>query len=410
MNLEAMIAAAARVRASDLHLEAGLPPAMRVKGQMRIQGDPIPAATLAKVARGLLGTASWKAFTQRGSFDCSRTISGARCRINVLRSSRGVGMAIRLLSSFQPTLERLNLHPELRTLVRGEPGLVLVCGPTGSGKSSTLAALIHEINTTEQFHIVTLESPIEFAFRPRRSYIRQREIGRDTPSFEQGLVDAMREDPDVIMVGEMRDAEIMRLTLSAAETGHLVFSTVHASTTAEALTRMISAFAPETQSGVASQLADCLKGVVSQRLVFRHELGLRLPEIEVLRATSPVRSLVRQNALFKLPSVLETGAADGQWSTRRYKEWMKGRQTWVTPDDTAEPPDSDPAPAGVAAEPSVEPAPAAYDPAPAAETADPSADTPPPEQPDRPGKRDVIVIEPPPGESIGDILSELEED
>src|SRR5208337_3616769 len=208
-------------------------------------------------------------FLERRSFDFSRTIHGARCRINVLQSSRGVGFAIRLLAAFQATVEKLNLHPDLKKLVAPTHGLILVSGPTGSGKSSTLAALIQEINLADARHIVTVESPIEYTFRPQRSYIRQREVGRDTPSFEQALHDALREDPDVLMVGEMRDPETMRLTLSASETGHLVLATVHSSSCAEALQRVVSAFPAEIQGSVAAQLADCLVAVISQRLRFR---------------------------------------------------------------------------------------------------------------------------------------------
>jgi twitching motility protein PilT len=184
---------------------------------------------LMDMARTLIGENQWPVFLERRSFDLSKTVRGVRCRINVLQTSRGVGLAIRLLSPFQATVEKLNLHPDLKKLVKNTHGLILICGPTGSGKSSTLAALIQEINLTETRHIVTVESPIEYTFRPRRAYIRQREVGRDTPSFEQALLDALREDPDVLMVGEMRDPETMRLTLSASETGHLVLATVHSS-------------------------------------------------------------------------------------------------------------------------------------------------------------------------------------
>jgi twitching motility protein PilT len=219
-----------------------------------------------EMARHLLGDDHWHHFLERRSFDMSKTIQGVRCRINVLQSSRGVGFAIRLLASFQATLEKLNLHPDLRKLITPTNGLILVSGPTGSGKSSTMAALIQEINLSETRHIVTIESPIEYVFRPRKSYIRQREVGRDTPSFEQALLDALREDPDVLMVGEMREPETMRLTLSASETGHLVMATVHSSTCAEALQRVVSAFPAEIQSAVSAQLADCLLAVISQRL------------------------------------------------------------------------------------------------------------------------------------------------
>jgi len=211
MELESLVESAAGNGASDLHLEGGMPAALRVRGTLKAAGEPIPSKTLAEMARELIGETHWPEFLERRSFDMSKTIRGVRCRINVLHTSRGVGLAIRLLSAFQATVEKLNLHPDLKKLVKNTHGLILVSGPTGSGKSSTLAALIQEINLTDTRHIVTVESPIEYVFRPRRAYIRQREVGRDTPSFEQALHDALREDPDVLMVGEMRDPETMQL-------------------------------------------------------------------------------------------------------------------------------------------------------------------------------------------------------
>ena len=266
------------------------------------------------MARELIGEDQWPVFLERRSFDLSRTIRGVRCRINILQTARGVGMAIRLLSSFQATVEKLNLHPDLKKLVKNTHGLILVSGPTGCGKSSTLAALIQEINLTETRHIVTVESPIEYTFRPRRAYIRQREVGRDTPSFEQALLDALREDPDVLMVGEMRDPETMRLTLSASETGHLVLATVHSSTCAEALQRVASAFPAEIQGAVCAQLADCLVAVVSQRLRFRPDLNIRVPECEILVATHAVKNFIRTREFFKIISAIETGADHGMWT------------------------------------------------------------------------------------------------
>src|SRR6266849_6589132 len=242
MDLASLIASAQEQGASDLHLEPGLPAAMRVRGALRVVGDPIPAKTVLEMARSVIPPDQWPQFVERRSFDLSRTIQGIRCRINVLHTSRGVGLAIRLLSSFQATIEKLNLHPDLKKLVTRPNGLILLSGATGCGKSSTMAALLQEINLTEARHIVTIESPIEYTFRPRLAYIRQREVGRDTPSFEQALLDALREYPDVLMVGEMREPETMRLTLNASETGHLVLSTVHSSNCAEALQRIVSAF------------------------------------------------------------------------------------------------------------------------------------------------------------------------
>jgi twitching motility protein PilT len=343
MDLETLVGSAASNGASDLHLESGLPAAVRIRGSLRTVGEPIPPKKLYEMAQAVIGDEHWPQFLERRSFDLSRTIHGVRCRLNIFQTSRGVGFAVRLLASFQATVEKLNLHTDLKKLVNATHGLILVSGATGSGKSSTLAALIQEINLTDTRHIVTIESPIEYTFRPRRAYIRQREVGRDTPSFEQALLDALREDPDVLMVGEMRDPETMRLTLSASETGHLVLATVHSSTCAEALQRVVSAFPAEIQSSVAAQVADSLVAVISQRLRFRQELNIRVPECEILMATHAVKNFIRNRDFFKIASSLETGAEHGMWSFQRYRNWLDNRTNWAIPDQTPEPPDSEPA-------------------------------------------------------------------
>ena len=342
MELESLIESAAANAASDLHLEGGMPAALRVRGALRVLGEPIAPKLLTEMARELIGETQWPVFLERRSFDLSRTIRGVRCRINILHTARGVGLAIRLLSSFQATIEKLNLHPDLKKLLKNTHGLILVSGPTGCGKSSTLAAMIQEINLTETRHIVTVESPIEFSFRPRRAFIRQREVGRDTPSFEQALLDALREDPDVLMVGEMRDPETMRLTLSASETGHLVLATVHSSTCAEALQRVASAFPAEIQNSVCAQQADCLVAVISQRLRFRPDLNIRVPECEILVPTHAIKSFIRNRDFFKIVSAIETGADSGMWTFQRYAKWLEGRTNFFVPGQSAEPPDSEP--------------------------------------------------------------------
>ncbi|MBN1335349.1 MAG: Flp pilus assembly complex ATPase component TadA [Deltaproteobacteria bacterium] len=331
MDVGAWIERAKEMGASDLHLEPGHPATYRIRGALRSSGDRLGGEAVAALARGLLGEAAWGAFLERGSADLSRTIHGVRCRVNVLRSARGAGLAIRLLHAPAATLKSLNLHPDLLQLVRPTHGLVLVAGPTGAGKSTTAAALVQEINLAESRHVITLESPIEYTFSPRRSLVRQREVGRDTPSFAQGLVDAMREDPDVLLVGEMREPEVMRLTLNAAETGHLVLATVHSATVAEALQRIVASFPSEIQPGVCAQLGDCLVGALAQRLAWRADPGLRVPECEVLLGSTAARSVVRQGHFFKLPTVIESGGAEGCWSFARYRAWLDQKQDWVRP-------------------------------------------------------------------------------
>lgn len=363
-QLHQLVEAAFAAGASDLHLEPGLPATRRIDGQLRIGAEPLPPAAVKAMAREVSGADGWRRFLEIRSLDLSRSIAGVRCRINVLQSRRGVGLAIRLLTTRVPTLESLNLHPSLRELTELKHGLVLVSGATGSGKSSTIAALVNEINEASARHVVTLEQPVEFWLRSRRSLIRQREVGQDTPSFEQGLLDALREDPDVLVVGEMRRPETMRLTLDAAETGHLVFTTVHSSSCAEAIARVIAAFPAEARSGVRAQLADCLSAVVCQRLVFNKELGIRVPECEILRMGSAARASVRKEALSQLATVLETTAAEGSWTLDRYRRWLASRERFFVPSRKAPGPAADgdePVDAGLPAlgAPTARPGPAA---------------------------------------------------
>ncbi len=325
MNLRELIVSAKQEGASDLHIEPGLSAVLRVRSNLRSIGEPIPPAATLQWAQETIGGEDWPEFERRRSFDLSRTIEGLRCRINVLHSSRGVGFAVRLLPSSQPTIEGLNLHPDLKQFVNHPHGLILISGATGSGKTTTLAALIQTINLADARHIVTIESPIEFFFRPNRSFIRQREVGRDTPSFEQALLDSLREDPDVLMVGELREPETMRLTMNAAETGHLVLATVHSSNCAEALQRVIGAFPSEIQNNIAAQMADCLIGVVSQRLLFRQNINICVPECEIMTNTMAVKNFIRNRDFFKIISSIETGAEHGMWSYARYRTWLDRR-------------------------------------------------------------------------------------
>jgi twitching motility protein PilT len=406
MDLNSLIAMAKANGASDLHLEPGLPAAIRVRGSLKAAGAPIPGKMLLDAAQEMIGAKEWNRFLEQRSFDLSKNVEGTRCRINIMQTSRGVGLAIRLLMGFTATVDKLNLHPDIRKLITHTNGLVLISGPTGSGKSSTMAALIQEVNLSETRHIVTIESPIEYLFKPYRAYIRQREVGRDTPSFEQALIDAMREDPDVLMVGEMRDPETMRLTLNAAETGHLVLATAHSSTTAEALQRVVAAFPSEIQNSVCAQLADCLVAVVCQRLQYRPELKMQVPECEILLpSTHAVKNFIRRGEFFKLMSSMETGAEAGMWTYTRYRTWLDSKRNWQNPGEKSEEPAAEEM--AVLEEAKVAPPPMTYAAPAAAKTASSAPATPAPAAPAA-KKEGRLDIEPEEG-GLQAIISELKD-
>ena len=293
MSFRDWIHRARKLGASDLHVEAGTPLVARVSGELVPVGDTVSGPYLAQVGQELLGAEAWAGFKTRGSADISIVVSGTRCRINLYKTIRGLALAVRLLAPSVSDLRASNLHPDLRKLVAAPTGLVIVSGPTGCGKSTTLAALLEEVNATRAQNIITLESPLEYVFSNRRSFIRQREIPTHSPSFEQAIVDALRENPDVLVISEMRTPDVMRLTLNAAETGHLVLATLHSANCAEALSRICMSFPAEIQGNIRAQLADCLVGVVCQRLDFLDSVQLRVPRCEVLLASSGAKGTIR---------------------------------------------------------------------------------------------------------------------
>jgi twitching motility protein PilT len=330
MMIETLVRIGKEKGASDLHLDAGSSPVFRVRGELLRIGEPVTGAQLEAEAQALLGR-GWDRFMEQKSVDLSKTISGVRCRFNVFQTVRGVSFAIRLLSSFRGSIRDCNLHPDLKRLIQAETGLVIVSGPTGSGKSTTLAALIEELNGSDRLNIITIEKPIEYYDPSRQSFIRQREIPRHSPSFEQAIMDSMREDPDVLVIGEMREPEVMRLTLNAAETGHLVLATMHSSTCAEAISRLCMSFPAEIQPSIRSQIADCLVAVVCQRLHYLPHLQIRVPVLEILTASSAVKGSIRAGNFSQLISCLQTGAEDGMFSFERYRTWMDQKKDWVKP-------------------------------------------------------------------------------
>jgi twitching motility protein PilT len=321
--------------ASDLHLETGTPLVARVRGDLQTVGGAVSGDMLVQAAQDFLGAEGWAQFRERGSADISVAIGGVRCRINFFQTVRGIAVAIRLLAPSIKDLHGCNLHPDFRKLIEATTGLIIISGPTGSGKSTTLAALIEEINATRARNIVTLESPLEYIYANRRSFIRQREIPTHSPSFEQGIIDALRENPDVLVVSEMRTPEVMRLTLNAAETGHLVLATMHSANCAEALSRLCMSFPSDIQASVRAQLADCLVGLSCQRLDFLSAHRLRVPRCEILLPSSGAKGTIRAGNFSQIANVLQSGGDEGMWTFDRYQRWMEQVSDWVRPTQTA---------------------------------------------------------------------------
>jgi twitching motility protein PilT len=323
-------------KASDLHLEAGISPALRISGKLSIQGDPCGGREIVHSIRQRLSEEQWRQFHDRKSLDVSILIAKVRCRVHVFQTARGLSISIRLFRSSTPTIDTLNLHPSIRALTQHSSGLVLICGATGSGKSSTLAGLIEDINRKQACQIITLEQPIEYIIRPKRSLIRQREVGKDTPSFTQGLIDALRQDPDVILVGEMREAETMKRTLDAAETGHLVLSSLHASSCVEAIQRLAASVPEASRDSVLAQLADCLVAVVSQRLVYWPKAKQRVPECSILMSNHAVKNCIRTGNVHRIHSIMETGKSDGMYTESLYREWLSKKISFCQPELASE--------------------------------------------------------------------------
>lgn len=335
MFLQDWLARARALGASDLHLESDTAVVVRVRGELQPLGAVVAADRLLQSTQDALGTEGWAQFMERGSADVALSLGALRCRASFYRTLRGIGVAVRLLTPSVRDLHACNLHPDFRRLLEAPSGLVIISGPTGGGKSTTLAALIEELNGSRARHIVTLESPLEYLFANRRALIRQREVPTHAPSFEQGIIDALRENPDVLVIGEMRTPEVMRLTLSAAETGHLVLATMHAASCAEALQRLCLSFPADLQPSVRAQLADCLVGASCQRLEFLASPQLRVPRCELLLPSSGARGTIRAGNFSQLANVLQSGAEEGMWSFARYQRWMEQHHGWVRNDEAA---------------------------------------------------------------------------
>lgn len=313
MDISELLAFSVKNNASDLHLSSGMPPMIRVHGDVRRINLPImPHQDVHSMIYDIMSDSQRKTYEERLECDFSFEIPGlARFRVNVFNQDRGAAAVFRTIPSKVLTLEQLNCPKIFADLALRPRGLVLVTGPTGSGKSTTLAAMVNHVNENNSSHIITIEDPIEFLHESKRCLINQREVGSDTLSFDNALRSALREDPDVILIGEMRDLETIRLALTAAETGHLVFGTVHTSSAAKTIDRVVDVFPAEEKEMVRAMLSESLVAVISQTLLKRKDDSGRIAAHEIMIATPAIRNLIRENKIAQMYSAIQTGHSVG---------------------------------------------------------------------------------------------------
>ncbi len=299
-------------KGSDLHISVGAPPLIRISGDLTSVANTVfPLLETRKLLYEIMSEHQRERFEKQMELDFAYEVPGlARFRANIFMQHRGVAAVFRIIPSEILTVEQLRMPPQVLNFAKLRKGLVLCTGPTGSGKSTTLAALVDYINASRPEHIITIEDPIEFVHQNKKCLVNQRELGAHTESFAAALRSALREDPDVILVGEMRDLETIQLALTAAETGHLVFGTLHTSSAAKTIDRIIDVFPSGQQGQVRSMLSESLKGVMAQTLL-KKVGGGRIAAIEILMGNPAIGNLIREEKIFQIPSVLQTSKADG---------------------------------------------------------------------------------------------------
>ncbi|MGL4735784.1 MAG: type IV pilus twitching motility protein PilT [Enterovibrio sp.] len=312
MNIKDLLSASVKHNASDLHLSAGMIPMLRIDGEMQQLGNEVLSdESVRRMLNEVMDEEQMQKYGRDLELDfCCELKSIGRFRVNAFMQSRGASGVFRTIADRIPTLAELNAPAIFNQFIEYQKGLVLVTGPTGSGKSTTLAAMIEQINAAQKCHILTIEDPIEFVYQPKLSIVNQREVHVDTHSFSNGLRSALREDLDVILVGELRDKETISLALTAAETGHLVFATLHTSSTAKAIDRIVDVFSAEDKGMVRAMLSESLRAVISQKLLKRRNGG-RVAAHEVMVVSSAIRNLIRENKVAQIFSMIQTGASLG---------------------------------------------------------------------------------------------------
>jgi twitching motility protein PilT len=334
MNLENLFLKAVENGASDLHLIAGLPPYMRVDGELKpLDKKVLNPKDIELMIKGVIDKNKQKKFAIEKELDFAyESADGSRFRINLHFEKGNMGLSARTIPPEIPTMEDINMPQVAFDLCDMDGGLILVTGPTGCGKSTSLAAMINYINQTRNLNIVTLEDPIEFIFTPNKSIIRQRQLGTDMVTFQNGLIHVLRQDPNVIMVGEMRDLDTIATTITLAETGHLVFATLHTYSASQTIDRIIDIFPPHQQNQVRMQISMTLKGIIAQKLLPRQGGG-RVAAREILINNSAVSNLIRENKVSQIKTAIQTSAKDGMISMdnsllKLYKEGVISKEVF----------------------------------------------------------------------------------
>ncbi len=313
MNITELLKLTDELEASDLHLTVGVPPTLRVNGLLSpLKYPELTENDVYEMVYSILSNEQRKKFEELKEIDFSlEVVNVARFRVNVFLHRNGIGAAFRLIPEKIKTLDELGLPQSIAEFTRRPKGLVLITGPTGSGKSTTISSLIDIINESQRFHIITIEDPIEFIHKHKKCIIDQREVGLHTSSFAYALRSALREDPDVILVGEMRDLETISLAVTAAETGHLVFSTLHTNSAAETVERIIDVFPAHQQRQIRIQLAESLQGVVSQTLLPNIDQTKRVPSVEIMIATPAIKNIIREERIHMIPATIQSSQQYG---------------------------------------------------------------------------------------------------